>query len=226
MSRSAILFLVIATLGLAILLAWLGWVTIPSSLLGWFLLITGSIYFFGVLIAYWIRRIRFWRPRAEGKIEKEEPGDRSFWFIVLGMIAVFYLSPLESLFFPTVRSHSFWLQITGLFFVFLGSALFVWARRALGSFYSGHVSVIQGQRLVRHGPYRFLRHPAYAGYILIALGLALGYASLAGFVAVLFLLVPSVLYRIRVEDTLLASFFGAQFHAYAHTTKRLLPYIW
>ena len=44
MSRASIFSLVVGTLGLAILLAFLGWATIPSNLLGWFLLMTGSIY--------------------------------------------------------------------------------------------------------------------------------------------------------------------------------------
>lgn len=226
MSRGAIFFLVIVTLGLTVLLAWLGWMTIPFNLLGWFLFITGWIYFGGILVVYWIRGIRFWRALAAGKIEIEERGDRSFWFIIPGMMAVFYLPPLEYLFSPGAHPPSIWIQITGLSIVFFGSALFVWARSVLGDFYSGHVSVIEGQPLVRHGPYRFIRHPAYAGYLLIAMGLAIGYASLAGSIAVALLLIPSVVYRIHVEDKLLAKSFGAQFTDYARRTKRLLPHLW
>lgn len=54
MNRFAVFFLVFITLGLAILLALLGAATIRSNLLGWFLLVTGLIYFFGVIIVYWI----------------------------------------------------------------------------------------------------------------------------------------------------------------------------
>ena len=91
MSNAAIFFLVVMTLGLAILLALLGLATLQSNLLGWFLLVTGLIYFFGVVIVYWIRRIRFWRPRATGEMVSEEQNDdRSFWLIVIGMIAAFF----------------------------------------------------------------------------------------------------------------------------------------
>lgn len=226
MSRATIFFLVVVTLGLAILLALLGWATIEWNLLGWFLLITGSVYFFGVIIVYWIRRIQFWRPQAQGEIVRDEQDDRSFWFIVIGMISVFYLPPVEYLYFNAVLPRSVWMQILGLLLLFLGSLLFVWARRVLGKFYSGHVSVVEGQHLVQHGPYRFIRHPAYAGYLLISLGLSVGYSSLAGFSAILFLLLPTVLYRIRVEDQLLAEYFGAPFNNYARITKRLLPCVW
>jgi len=225
-SRASIFFLVVLTLGLAILLAWLGWATIQNNLLGWFLLITGFVYFFGVVIVYWIRKIQFWEPQAEGEMIHEERNDWSFWFIVLGMIAAFYLPPLEYLFFTVVLPRVFWMQIVALLLIFLGSALFIWARRVLGKFYSGHVSVIEGQKLVQHGPYHFVRHPAYAGYIFITLGLALGYSSLMGLAAILFFLLPAVIYRIHVEDKLLAEHFGGQFKDYASRTNRLIPGIW
>ena len=84
----------------------------------------------------------------------------------------------------------------------------------------------EDQRLVQDGPYRFIRHPAYAGYLWISLGLAVGYSSLAGLAAALFVLLPSVIYRIRVEDKLLSEHFGAQFEDYAERRKRLIPKVW
>jgi protein-S-isoprenylcysteine O-methyltransferase Ste14 len=226
MSRFAVFFLVFITLGLATLLALLGVATIQSNLLGWFLLISGSSYFFGVIIVYWIRGIQFWRPRAKGEMLKEELDDWSFWLIVAGMIAVFYLPPIEYLLLPAILPYVGWTQVAGLTLIVLGTALFIWARRTLGKFYSGHVSVIEGQPLVQSGPYGFIRHPAYAGYILIALGLSLGYSSIAGFAANLFLLLPSVIYRLRIEDKLLAEHFGVQFNEYAIKVARLIPGIW
>jgi protein-S-isoprenylcysteine O-methyltransferase Ste14 len=226
MSRLTIFFLVIITLGLAILLALLGWATMQSNLLGWFLFITGLIYFFGVIIVYRIRRIQFWQPQASGETIKEEDNDRSFWLIVVGMIAVFYLPPIEYLLSPIIMPHTDSMEVIGLLIIIFGSVLFIWARRTLGKFYSGHVSVIEGQQLVQSGPYRFIRHPAYAGYLLIALGLSLGYSSLTGLAAILFLLLPSVIYRLRVEDKLLAEHFGTQFEEYAITVARLIPGIW
>lgn len=226
MSRVSIFFLVIVSLGLAILLAGLGWVTIASNLLGWFLLLTGSSYFFGVIIVYWFHRIRFWQARADGTIQREERNDGSFRLIVNSMIAAFYLPPLEHLFIAAFLPRGLWMQVIGLLLVFLGSALFIWARRVLGTFYAGHVSILTGQPLVQHGPYRYIRHPAYAGYILIAFGLALGYSSLIGFAAILSFLLPAVIYRIRVEERLLGEHFGVIFEDYVSMTRRLIPGIW
>jgi protein-S-isoprenylcysteine O-methyltransferase Ste14 len=226
MSRVAIFFLVVITLGLSILLALLGWFTLPTNLLGWFLLLAGLIYFFGIIVVYWIRGIRFWRPRAVGELLHQEQSDRSFWAIVLGMIPAFYLPPLEYLFFESLLPGTRGMQILGLFIIVLGSVLFVWARRALGEFYSGHLSVVEDQPLIQRGPYHFIRHPAYGGYVLIALGLSIGYSSIGGLIIILCLLIPTVIYRIQVEDAVLAEHFGNQFREYSRKTKCLLPHIW
>lgn len=226
MSRIAIFFLVFITLGLAIFLALLGYMTIRSNLLSWFLLISGLIYFFGIIIVYWVRKVQFWQPRAKGDMVGEERNDWSFWFIVVGMIAMFYLPPIEYIFFTAILPRNLWMQVTGLFLIFFGSILFIWARRTLGDYYSGHVSVVEGQSLVQSGPYRFIRHPAYAGYILIAFGVTVGYSSLLGFIVIPLVLLPSVIYRLSVEDRLLAEHFGGQFEEYAERVSRLLPGLW
>ncbi len=226
MSRAAIFFLVVFALGLAFVIGWLGWATVQTNLLGWFLLLVGAAYLIGVGIVYWLRKERFWGPRAGGTMMKEENDDRSFWLIVIGMIVVFFLPPIEYLFLPAVLPRGEWTQVTGLTLVVLGSALFIWARRTLGKFYSGHVSVVEGQPLVQCGPYHFIRHPAYAGYFLMSLGLALGYSSLPGLAAVILLLLPIMIYRLRLEDKLLAEQFGDEFKKYAAGTKCLIPGVW
>ncbi len=226
MSRLAIFFLMVVAPALSICLALLGLETLRTNLLGWFLLLTGIIFAAGIVVAAYIRREQFWEARLKGNTAKEERGDRSFWLIALGMVGGFYLAPVEYLYFPAILPRPAWIQIPASLLTILGAALFVWARRALGKSYSGHVSVTEDQPLAQNGPYRFIRHPAYAGYVWMSLGLAVGYSSLAGLAAALFVLLPAVIYRIRVEDKLLAEHFGAQFDDYARKTKRLLPGIW
>ena len=226
MSRLATFFLLIVAPGLAILLALLGLETLHSNLLGWFLLLTGIIYTAGIVIDAYVRKEEFWESKQNGDNLQEERGDHSFWLIALGIIAVFFLSPLEFLYFATFQPRTVWMEAIGVGLVLLGSTLFVWARQTLGTHYSGHVSVKKEQELVQSGPYRIIRHPAYAGYLFMALGIGLGYSSLVGFASILFVLLPAVIYRIRVEDRLLAEHFDAKFDEYARKTKRLIPGIW
>jgi len=226
MNRIVIFFLVVIALGLAFVIGLLGWLTLQTNLTGGFLLLAGIAYLIGVVIVYWFRRERFWGPRAGGTMLKEESNDLSFWLIAAGMVAAFFLPPIEYLFLTAVLPRMEWMQPAGLTLITLGSALFIWARRTLGKYYSGHVSVVEGQPLVQSGPYRFVRHPAYAGYFLMSLGLALGYSSLFGVAAIVFLLLPATIYRLRQEDTILAGRFGSEFKEYAARVARLIPGIW
>ena len=226
MSRPASIFLLIVAPGLAVLLVFLGIETLRSNLLGWFLLLTGIAYAAGIAIDAYVRKDEFWGAKQGGDNLQEERGDLSFWPIALGLMVVFFLSPLEYLYFATFQPHTVWMEAIGVGLVLLGSTLFVWARRTLGRHYSGHVSVKKEQELVQSGPYRVIRHPAYAGFLFMAFGLALGYSSLLGFVSTLFILLPATVYRIHVEDRMLAEHFGTQFDKYARNKKRLLPGIW
>jgi protein-S-isoprenylcysteine O-methyltransferase Ste14 len=226
MSRPATIFLLIVAPGLAILLVFLGIETLRTNILGWFVLLIGIVYTVGIAIDAYVRKDEFWGAKQSGDNLQEERGDRSFWPIALGIMAAFFLSPVEYLYFATFQLRNAWMESIDVGLVLLGSILFIWARRTLGRHYSGHVSVKKEQELVQSGPYRIIRHPAYAGYLFMALGLALGFSSLSGLVSTLLILLPATVYRIRVEDRLLAEHFGAQFEEYARKKERLLPGVW
>lgn len=220
------IFLLVATPALAVLLALLGLKTLSTNPLGWFLMLVGVVYAAGVVIAFYIRKEQFWESTLKGTTTQEEPGDRSFWLITMGMMAAFYLPPIEYLFFAPVLPRTNWMAFSGAFIIILGISLFVWARRVLGTNYSGHVAVKEGQELVQNGPYRLLRHPAYMGYFLMALGIGLGYSSIAGLIVIFVLLLPVMVYRINVEERMLAGHFREAYYEYARRTKRFVPGIW
>ena len=226
MSRPATIFLLIVAPGLAILLVFLGIETLRTNILGWFVLLIGIVYTVGIAIDAYVRKDEFWGAKQSGDNLQEERGDRSFWPIALGIMAAFFLSPVEYLYFATFQLRNAWMESIDVGLVLLGSILFIWARRTLGRHYSGHVSVKKEQELVQSGPYRIIRHPAYAGYLFMALGLALGFSSLSGLVSTLLILLPATVYRIRVEDKMLAEHFGTQFEEYARKKERLLPGVW
>jgi protein-S-isoprenylcysteine O-methyltransferase Ste14 len=226
MSKTAIFFLLVIAPIFALALAWLGLLTIPSNLIGWFLLLVGLAYSVGVVVAFTLRRIRLFDKGVSITYSQEERGDRSFWFIALGMMAVFYLSPIEYLCFLSFHQQRSPRDLSGFALILLGTALLVWARRTLGSGYTGHASVKQTQPLVRNGPYQWIRHPAYLGYLLMVLGITLGYWSIAGLVSMLVILVPSMIFRINVEEEMLSKHFGKVHKIYSKKTKRLIPGIW
>ena len=58
-----------------------------------------------------------------------------------------------------------------------GIGLVYWSGLALGRMYSAEVTLQEGHRLITDGPFRYLRHPRYAGAILIAFGLSLTFTQ-------------------------------------------------
>ena len=224
MSRIAVLFLLIAAPVLALVLATLGLETLGKNMLGWVLFLAGVAYCAGIVIYYWIRKIEFWEIRGDALAE--EQGDRSFWLILPGMLVTFFAPPLEYLYLNASLPRTWWMQLAGLLFVFLGVALRLRMRSAIRGKYSGHVKVVRGQTLVTTGPYAVIRHPGYAGFLLLSLGICIGYASLIGLAAIPLLLLPGLAYRISVEEALLSEAFGDEFRSYARRTWRLLPFIW
>ena len=215
-----LIILIVVAPALALVLSCLGLETSKTNLMGWVLLVIGVGYMAGGIIYFWVKK---------GKnvvVIRKEAGDRSFWLILPGFLVVFFGSPLEYMFLPAVLSRSTWMQWLGLGLIFAGVALRIWTRKAIKGLYSGVVQVQQDHRLVQEGPYRYIRHPGYAGFLLMALGISLAYSSLIGLLAIFILFLPGLAYRMKVEEKLLKEHFGEEYLRYQGRTKKVLPGIW
>lgn len=116
-----------------------------------------------------------------------------------------------------------WLQWCGGGSLLLGLAVRWKAQRDLGRNYS--YAVKSPQSLITRGIYRRLRHPAYTGTMLYALGFALLFRSLPGTVWIAMVLV-AVLYRTRLEEQLLLEQFPDAYRVYQRLVKRFIPGVW
>jgi 3-isopropylmalate dehydratase small subunit len=85
------------------------------------------------------------------------------------------------------------------------------------------VVVRAGHRLIEGGPYRTVRHPNYAGLVLVMLGTAMGLQSPLALAAVIFLWLPALLLRIRAEEVALGQQLGEEYLRYVQRTWRLVP---
>lgn len=79
-------------------------------------------------------------------------------------------------------------------------------------------------RLVRSGPYRWIRHPMYAAVLLAALALVLDAPSALRWGLWLALL-ADLLVKLHYEERLLSAHF-AGYAAYRQASKRLIPYLY
>jgi protein-S-isoprenylcysteine O-methyltransferase Ste14 len=114
-------------------------------------------------------------------------------------------------------------EAAGLAMIAGGVGLRRRAVAALGSQFTVRLTVGADHRLVRSGPYGIIRHPNYAGLLLVAFGTALALASPLAGAATVLLWLPAMIARIVQEEHLLVRSLGPAYERYAHDTWRLVP---
>ena len=107
-----------------------------------------------------------------------------------------------------------------------GLGLRGWSFAALGRYSTYAIVVSPVQPVIATGPYRLLRHPSYAGALLICSGAGLMSANWAGVAAMTLLPLAVTVWRIRLEENALLAGLGDRYRAYAASRKRLVPLIW
>jgi len=114
---------------------------------------------------------------------------------------------------------------TGLALQAAGLGLRAWSMRTLGRHYSRTLQAEEAQPVVESGPYALVRHPGYAGSILIWLGFGLTTGSPAAVVIAATSLGIAYRRRIVAEERLLERELPG-YAAYRGRTARLIPGIW
>ena len=112
----------------------------------------------------------------------------------------------------------------GLVAFVVGSSVRVVSMFVLGNRFSVLVAIQPEHKLEKGSIYRFIRHPSYAGALLALLGSALVFRSGPGLILSLAVL-PIVVWRIKNEERLLESEFGAEYSEYQRSTWRLVPFL-
>jgi protein-S-isoprenylcysteine O-methyltransferase Ste14 len=125
----------------------------------------------------------------------------------------------------TIRPASFAVWI-GLVLFWAGICLRVWSFRTLGRYFTVTVQTSGDQPVITKGPYRVIRHPSYAGLLLVimAAGLFIGNWWSLGCLTVA--TAGGLVFRIRVEERALMQDVGDRYRSYAATHKRLVPFVW
>jgi protein-S-isoprenylcysteine O-methyltransferase len=116
-------------------------------------------------------------------------------------------------------------NLVGAGLIAIGLAVRVVARRTLKQQFSYALRVLDQHRLITHGIYGSIRHPAYTGDLLFWFGVTLVFASGPGLLIML-LLLPCFVYRMKIEENMLIAKFGDEYRDYMRATKRLLPFIY
>ena len=100
---------------------------------------------------------------------------------------------------PTPRS-----LVVGMSVAAIGELIRVWA--------AGHID--KGREVTRSGPYRYMRHPLYAGSTIMGLGFMIAARSLPAAIVVSVYLVVALISAARAEEAVLDARFGGEYAAY------------
>ncbi len=168
------------------------------------LLSLSTAAYLSIIIACYLRR---------GPAVPLRRGDR--WAQVVALAGANLLTPLAlmPLIYPALETVAVAAGVLGL-------ALSIWSIWHLGTAFS---LVPEARRLVRTGPYRWVRHPLYLAGFVIGLGLLL--ANLSPAALGLFLaFVASQVLRIRYEEEVLEKAFP-EYGGYRERTWALIPHI-
>jgi protein-S-isoprenylcysteine O-methyltransferase Ste14 len=145
------------------------------------------------------------RPLLRHPFRRKTVQPRTLALYAVGVAALVAARPEPALFAP------------GLALVAAGQALRLWA--------TGHL--LKTDELTVIGPYAHLRHPLYAGALLVGSGFALmcgsAVASVVLPLGIVFFFGYYLRYKERVESERLEALYGDAFRAYRDAVPRLLP---
>ena len=114
----------------------------------------------------------------------------------------------------------------GLVLFWSGISLRLWSFHTLGRYFTFTVQTSTDQPVIVDGPYRVIRHPSYAGLLLVIMAFGLFIGNWWSLVCLTGTTTGGLVFRIRIEERALTRNLGDRYLSYAATHKRLVPFIW
>ena len=149
------------------------------------------------------------------------------WYVPSILLPVEWFLPPALIALRVGEIEADWLpaRVVGLAVGVAGAALLTWASVLLGRLMVHEAAVREDHALIEGGPYRFVRHPVYAGYLALLLGC--GVASLNVFLLLLWpVSLLGILIQAASEEQVLRRRFGEDYERDVRRTGRLVPRFW
>jgi protein-S-isoprenylcysteine O-methyltransferase Ste14 len=209
LATAALLFLPAGTLDY-----WQGWVLLAVFVVG----SAATTMYLAIKDPKLLER----RMNLGPKAEKEKTQKIAVSFVILGFIAVLVFAAFDHRFgWSPVPPY---VSLAGDALVAFGF-LFTFFVLKENSYSASTVQVAEGQTVISTGPYALVRHPMYAGALVMTAGMPLALGSWWGLLAG-GLMVPAFMWRLLEEE----KFLKKNLAGYAEYTQkvphRLVPYVW
>jgi protein-S-isoprenylcysteine O-methyltransferase Ste14 len=180
------------------------------------------------LVAWYVIRFPYERKARRTAVRRSLRDVRERVILLAGFAGLLVLPAIYVVTdFPRAAERPFSVAVAALGVVALALALWLFLRShaELGRNWSISLELRGNHRLVQTGVYRFVRHPMYSSFFLLALAQILllpnwmgGGAGLVG---------AGILYafRFRREEMMMLENFGDDYRVYMRQTKRLVPWV-
>jgi len=180
------------------------------------------------IIVCWAVFAAYWAATAAStkRTAQRQSWESRFWYLLLLVLAFALLlgaAPLDPLT-RRIVPLSPAVEITAAVLCAGGLILAIWARHAIGSNWSGIVTLKRDHELVTRGPYCYVRHPIYSAILMMFLATALAVGRLGGLIGFA-LCFASCWIKLRQEEALLMRHFPDQYPAYRARVKALVPFV-
>lgn len=147
--------------------------------------------------------------------------------IVWSVYLTQFLGILEALYVRYPRSFE-WDAVTSIALVLMlaGLGLRVWAVLTLGRFFTWFITVYDDHQVIRSGPFRFIRHPAYCGALLLFTSTLLFVHAWIGATLSFAFQLFAYVRRIRYEEAEMIERLGERYVTYTREVRALVPPLW
>ena len=130
-------------------------------------------------------------------------------------VLIYFASPVE---------NNAAMLFIGCLMVLLGCVLRTWAKATLGIHFSHTLRVLDGHKLINYGLFKFIRHPAYSGTIMLMAGFGCFLHPNAALLCFLVFFILA-LRRIENEEEMMEASFGYQYSLYRKSSWKLFPFV-
>jgi len=170
------------------------------------------------------------------------------WISTLYQVLYLYLqassSASMSTLFPRILTSTNALPLTpisvfGYICMLVGGLGRVWCYKTLGAFFTFELTIRSSHKLIKTGPYAYVRHPSYTFACIMTIGMLLVHQRLAnffpnsrwlqilfgpaGFLTSCIILALIIKKRVPREEEELKKTFGKEWTEYVSKTKRFIP---
>jgi protein-S-isoprenylcysteine O-methyltransferase Ste14 len=170
-------------------------------------------------VAYWIFSSFRVRPTKRAQPAAARALYLAEWFLAFALLSWhgFRAGWLGARIVPPTHALFF----AGAAITAAGLGFSVWARIHLGEYWSGTITLKEGHRLIRSGPYALVRHPIYTGILFGMLGTAIALDQVRGLLAFA-VLFASLWRKLRTEEKWMTGEFGEEYRQYQREVRALL----